>query len=67
MDTESCGSVRSLKENQNSVEAMKSCKDLLITYGGHAKASGFRIKNENLEKFKKCLVTFFEKNRNIEK
>jgi len=61
MDTESCGSVRSLKEDQNSVEAMKSCKDLLITYGGHAKASGFRVKNENLEKFKTCLVDYFKK------
>ncbi len=61
MDTESCGSVRSLKEDQNSVEAMKSCKDLLITYGGHAKASGFRVKNENLEAFKTCLVEYFKK------
>lgn len=61
MDIESCGSVRSLKEDQNSVEAMKSCQDLLITYGGHAKASGFRVKNENLEKFKTCLVEYFKK------
>jgi single-stranded DNA-specific DHH superfamily exonuclease len=35
---------------------MKKCKDLLISFGGHPAASGFRIKNENLEKFKKCLV-----------
>jgi single-stranded DNA-specific DHH superfamily exonuclease len=35
---------------------MGKCKDLLITYGGHAKASGFRLKNENLEKFKNCLI-----------
>ncbi len=61
MDTESSGSVRSLKEDENSVDAMKSCADLLITYGGHPKASGFRLKNENLEKFKKCLITHFEK------
>ncbi len=57
---ESCGSVRSLKEDCSSVEAMKNCEDFLITYGGHARASGFRIKNENLEKFEKCLIEYFE-------
>lgn len=62
MDKESAGSVRSLKENENSVDAMKSCSDLLMTYGGHPKASGFRIKNENLDKFKECLIEYF-KNR----
>ncbi len=60
-DTESCGSVRSLNEGQNSVDAMKTCADFLITYGGHAKASGFRLKNENLEKFKNCLNQYFGK------
>ncbi|MBX4200598.1 DHH family phosphoesterase [Candidatus Parcubacteria bacterium] len=59
-DTESAGSVRSPKE-KNSVEAMKSCADLLITYGGHPQASGFRVKNENLEKFKNGLVDYFSK------
>jgi single-stranded-DNA-specific exonuclease len=59
-DSESSGSVRSTKE-LNSVEAMKTCKDLLITYGGHPQASGFRIKNENLEKFKEGLVKHFSK------
>jgi len=62
-DTDSRGSVRSLRDNENSVEAMKSCKDLLITYGGHPKASGFRLKNENLEKFKVCLEDYFTKLR----
>src|SRR3989344_6278451 len=68
-DRESCGSVRSLQEGQNSVEAMKSCADILITYGGHPKASGFRVKTENLEKFKICLKAYFEnlEARNIEK
>ena len=59
MDTDSAGSVRSLKEGENSVDAMFSCKDILITYGGHAKASGFRAKNENLEEFKKRLSEYF--------
>src|SRR3989338_3767358 len=61
MDKESAGSVRSLKEGQNSVDAMMSCKELLLTYGGHPKASGFRLKNENLEKFKSCLIKHFDK------
>lgn len=60
MDKESCGSVRNPK-GTNSVDAMKACHDILITYGGHANASGFRIKNENLEKFKACLIDYFKK------
>lgn len=59
MDTDSAGSVRSLKEGENSVDAMKSCSDLLITFGGHPKASGFRAKNENLEKFREGLIKYF--------
>jgi len=57
-DSESCGSVRSPK-GTNSVDAMKTCDDLLITYGGHAQASGFRLENKNLEKFKDGLVRYF--------
>lgn len=60
MDKESCGSVRNPK-GTNSVDAMKTCHNLLMTYGGHAQASGFRLKNENLEKFHKCLDDFFKK------
>jgi single-stranded-DNA-specific exonuclease len=60
MDEESCGSVRNPKDT-NSVDAMKTCADILITYGGHANASGFRVRNENLEKFEGCLNKFFEK------
>jgi single-stranded-DNA-specific exonuclease len=53
--TETQGTVRSTPE-VNTVELMKKCKNLLISFGGHPQASGFRIKNENLEKFKKCLI-----------
>jgi single-stranded-DNA-specific exonuclease len=60
MDNESCGSVRNPK-GTNSVDAMKSCDSFLMTYGGHANASGFRIKNENLDKFRDCLNNFFKK------
>jgi single-stranded-DNA-specific exonuclease len=60
MDKESCGSVRNPK-GTNSVDAMKSCHSILMTYGGHAMASGFRVKNEYLNKFKACLNDFFKK------
>jgi len=59
MDTESCGSVRNPK-GTNSVDAMKTCHDFLMTYGGHAQASGFRLKNQDLEKFKNSLNKYFE-------
>ncbi len=52
---ESQGTVRAPR-GMDSVSLMKKCKKYLITYGGHKVASGFRIKNENLEKFKKCLI-----------
>ena len=60
MDKESCGSVRNPKDT-SSVDAMKTCDNFLITYGGHAQASGFRIKNEHLNKFENCLNSFFKK------
>ncbi|MFA6189901.1 MAG: DHH family phosphoesterase [Candidatus Staskawiczbacteria bacterium] len=60
MDKESSGSVRNPK-GTNSVDAMKSCNDFLITYGGHAQASGFRVSNEHLEKFEKRLNEYFKK------
>ncbi|MDI6602956.1 MAG: DHH family phosphoesterase [Patescibacteria group bacterium] len=55
LEKESSGTVRTPK-GVDSVALMKKCKRYLITYGGHSSASGFRIKNENLEKFKKCLI-----------
>lgn len=55
---ESQGSIRA-PAGFNTVEAMKTCSELLITYGGHPQAAGFRIKNENLDKFKECLFKYF--------
>ena len=55
MEKESLGTVRSLM-NIDSVDLMKKCKEYVITYGGHPRASGFRIKNSNLKKFKTCLI-----------
>ncbi|MCK4520311.1 DHH family phosphoesterase [Candidatus Parcubacteria bacterium] len=54
------GAVR-MPSGMDAVQAMQSCEKLLITFGGHAPAAGFSIKNENLEKFKECLIKYFEK------
>lgn len=52
---ESQGTVRTPK-GINSIVLMKKCSKYPLTYGGHPQASGFRIKNESLEKFRKCLI-----------
>ena len=57
---ESQGTVR-VPKGLNGVEAMKASERILETFGGHAPAAGFRIKNENLEKFKENLIKYFEK------
>jgi single-stranded-DNA-specific exonuclease len=57
---ESQGTVRT-PPGINSVELMKKCKKYLTGFGGHPRASGFRIKNENREKFKDCLIKNFSK------
>lgn len=51
---ESPGAVRT-PPGVDGVKMMEKCAKLLETYGGHPPAAGFRIKNENLEKFKECL------------
>ncbi|MBI4217242.1 MAG: hypothetical protein HY603_00330, partial [Parcubacteria group bacterium] len=56
---ESLGSVRA-PSGFHTVRAMEQCQDLLERYGGHAQASGFRLKNENLEKFSACLAEYFK-------
>ena len=52
---ESQGAVR-VPSRFDSVKLMQKCAKLLQTYGGHALASGFKARNENLEKFKTCLI-----------
>jgi len=59
-EKESHGTART-PGDEDLVAAMKSCSGLLETFGGHAKAAGFRIKNRNLDKFKECLIEYFEK------
>ncbi len=58
-EKESRGAVRA-SGGVNSVELMKKCSKYLLGYGGHAAASGFKIKNENLDKFKECLIENFK-------
>jgi single-stranded-DNA-specific exonuclease len=55
LEKESQGTVR-VPPGIDSVALMKKCKEYLITFGGHKMASGFRIKNENLDNFKRCLI-----------
>ena len=59
LEKESQGTVRT-PAGINGVSLMKKCKKYLITFGGHAQASGFRVKNENLEKFKECLIDNYD-------
>jgi single-stranded-DNA-specific exonuclease len=59
-EKESRGAVRT-PEGVNGVELMKKCAACLLTFGGHAPAAGFALKNENLEKFKDCLIENYSK------
>ena len=56
----STGSVR-VPKGVDSVKLMEQCKSLLISFGGHPQASGFRLANENLVKFKNCLIKHYVK------
>jgi single-stranded-DNA-specific exonuclease len=59
IEGECLGGIRS-SSGFNVVEAMKGFKDFLITYGGHPQAAGFRIKKENIEKFREYLLKYFK-------
>ncbi len=52
---ESIGTVRA-PSGVNSISLMKKCSEVLLAFGGHPSAAGFRVKNENIEKFKECLI-----------
>jgi len=55
LEKESQGGIRA-PSGFNVVEMMKGCSKYLITFGGHPQAAGFRLKNENLDKFRNCLI-----------
>jgi len=59
MVKESQGTYRGPKD-LDSVALMRKCGKYALTYGGHAPASGFRVKNTNLTKFRKCLINNYK-------
>jgi len=59
VDDIAVGSAR-LPKGINGVDALKSCKDMLETYGGHAPACGCRLKAKDLPKLEKCLNKYFK-------
>lgn len=58
-EEDSQGAVRTPK-SVDGVKPMIHCSKYLETYGGHPRAGGFKIKNKNLVKFKKCLIKYFQ-------
>ena len=53
------GSCRSA-DNINITEALKSCGDILLNYGGHGKAAGLSIEHANIEKLDSRLNKYLE-------
>ena len=45
-------------EGFNMLEALDSCSDLMIEYGGHERAAGLTLNAENLEELRKRLIEF---------
>ncbi len=43
----------------NLVKAMDSCKDLMVSYGGHPTAAGFRLKGGKEKEFKAAMEKYF--------
>ena len=48
------GSARSI-ESYNIFEALSDCKNLLISFGGHKRAAGFKLKLNQIESFTKTI------------
>ena len=48
------------------MEALSGCADSLIVYGGHKKAAGLHIEEDNLETFKTKINSFIESNSSPE-
>ncbi len=55
------GSVRANYSEVSVVDALKSCGNIFINFGGHPKAAGFHIQKHNLKKFKEGLDKFYAK------
>lgn len=63
VDDEFKGSCRSIP-GVNIFEALTSCGDLLIRFGGHNQAGGLSIKRENLKEFRTRINDYVLKNTN---
>jgi single-stranded-DNA-specific exonuclease len=59
-DKTSRGAVR-MPQGFNAVDLMSQSSDILIEYGGHPPAAGFKILNENLIEFEQRLKDYFKK------
>ncbi len=55
------GSGRSI-DNFHLIKALQSCKESLLGYGGHEKACGLEIEQDNIERFKDSLNAYAGKN-----
>jgi single-stranded-DNA-specific exonuclease len=47
-------------------KALDECKELLVRHGGHSKAAGFTVRNENLEELKGRLLKIASRELSIE-
>lgn len=56
------GSVRAGSDGLSVVEIMTEAKNILENFGGHEAAGGFSLEKNNLEKFKKFLKEYSDKN-----
>ena len=54
------GSARSIK-GFNIFECINSCKDLCLSFGGHAHAAGLTVEEKNFNKFKNALYHYAQK------
>lgn len=55
------GSARSI-DGYNIFDALSACKKTLLRFGGHEKAGGFTVKEEDIESFKVSLLNYSEQN-----
>lgn len=58
------GSARSIPEF-HITEALDSCADLLVRYGGHAAAAGFTVRNEDVPAFQERLLRIARDKLNV--
>lgn len=59
-ETTSRGSARSIPDF-NIIEALTSCDDLFVRYGGHSAAAGFTIENDKLPELEERLLAYAAK------